>query len=751
MKLADRSYNRCSDVTGLGMPASWLDDLNTAQREAATFGDGPLLVIAGAGTGKTKTLAARVANLIERGVAPDRILLLTFTRRAAAEMIARAGHLTGQTTAGRVWGGTFHSVANRLLRHYGRAIQLAPDFTVMDQGDAADLMNLIRNELGVARNDRRFPRKETLVAIYSRTVSAETKLKDVLKRHFPWCEDDFEDIRVIFQAYTQRKREQNVLDYDDLLLYWNALLNASGTGEVVAERFEHVLVDEYQDTNAVQARILQGLRRTNRNIMVVGDDAQSIYSFRAATVRNILDFPKQFPGAHVVTLEQNYRSTQPILAASNAVMADARQRYTKNLWSTRESEQRPILVTCVDEAEQSIAVARRIVSHLEEGIPLIRQAVLFRVGYHSDQLEVELARRNIPFHKYGGLKFIESAHIKDMLAFLRILENPYDEISWFRVLLLLDGIGPAGARRIVAALGVRAAERTVESGRSAGLSPLRRLLDHPPAIPSAARKPFESLRETLRACLGAAEPEAPARPSRKKRTTRKDARPRLDAAAAVGDPGDGASPALPGPAEIPLVSQIERIRHFYDPIFRNRYDNAAMRSRDLEQLEQIAAGYPTRGRFISDLTLDPPTSTSDLAQPPFLEEDYLTLSTIHSAKGCEWDVVYIIHAADGAIPSDMAVSDQDGVDEERRLFYVAMTRAKDRLYIYFPLRYYRTRSMMGDLHHYAQLTRFITPPVRKLLAEELPDVPREEWMGADDNGPAAAANVERRLNDLWSD
>ena len=303
------------------MAGHWIDDLNSAQREAVTFGEGPLLVIAGAGTGKTKTLASRVAHLIQHGVAPDRILLLTFTRRAAAEMIARAGHLTGVNTAGRVWGGTFHAVANRLLRLYGRAIELMPDFTVMDQSDAADLINLIRDELGVAKNNRRFPRKETLIAIYSRTVNAEAKLKEVLKTSFPWCEEEFEAIRSIVQAYTQRKREQNVLDYDDLLLYWNALCGAEGTGQVLAGRFEHILVDEYQDTNAVQARILQGMRRTNRNIMVVGDDAQSIYSFRAATVRNILDFPAQFPGAHVVTLEQNYRSIEPILAASNAVMS----------------------------------------------------------------------------------------------------------------------------------------------------------------------------------------------------------------------------------------------------------------------------------------------------------------------------------------------------------------------------------------------------------------------------------------------
>jgi DNA helicase-2/ATP-dependent DNA helicase PcrA len=586
--------------------ASWLDELNPAQREAVTFGEGPLLVIAGAGTGKTKTLASRVAYLIEQGVAPERILLLTFTRRAAGEMISRAGHLTGQKTAGKVWGGTFHSVANRLLRLYGRAIQLAPDFTVMDQGDAADFMNLIRNDLGVAKDNRRFPRKETLVSIYSRMVNAETKLKEVLETTFPWCQEWFEEIRTVFQSYTQRKREQNVFDYDDLLLYWNALCATPGTGETVADRFDHVLVDEYQDTNAVQARILQGMRKASRNIMVVGDDAQSIYSFRAATVRNILDFPRQFPGAQLVTLEQNYRSTEPILAASNEVMSGARERYTKNLWSKRFSEQKPTLITCVDEAEQSLAVARRIVTHLEEGIPLKRQAVLFRVGYHSDQLEVELARRNIPFHKYGGLKFIEAAHVKDLLAFLRILENPYDEVSWFRVLLLLDGVGPQSARRIVTGLEIRAesGERADSAGQPAR-TPLRRLLERPPSVPAAARKQFDALRETVRECLGAG------------LIALKAATQSLAPVSDDADDSPAAAAARSGTsAEPPLVAQIERIRRFYDPIFKNRYDNAAMRSRDLEQLEQIAGGYQSRSRFITDLTLDPPSSTSDLASRP---------------------------------------------------------------------------------------------------------------------------------------
>ncbi len=702
------------------MAANWLDQLNPAQREAVTHGDGPLLVVAGAGTGKTKTLACRVAYLLDKGVSPDRLLLLTFTRRAAAEMVRRAGQLSQHSAAGSVWGGTFHAVANRLLRIYGQAVGLRADFTVMDQGDAADLMNLIRSERGLGTRDRRFPKKHTLVNIYSRAVNAQEKLARTIERYFPWCAAELEDIGGVFEAYTTRKREQNVLDYDDLLLMWRALCASPQAGASVADRFEHVLVDEYQDTNAVQADILRGMRRKHANIMAVGDDAQSIYSFRAATIRNILDFPEQFAGTRVVTLEQNYRSTRPILAASNAVMEQAAERYTKELWSDRASGGPPVLLTCMDEQQQCEAVCERVLAHLEEGIPLMRQAVLFRAGHHSDMLEVELSRRNIPFHKYGGLKFIEAAHIKDMLAFLRILENPTDELSWFRLLLLLDGIGPKTAQRIMRDLGVRQQPPTPageNGGRTIALkSALRRFIEKAPRVPAAAREQIAQLRETLATCSGR----------------------KVDSA----DDADDA------PTAVPLASQIERIRAFYEPVFERLYDNATMRLRDIEQLEAIAAGYRSRGRFVTDLTLDPPTSTSDLAGPPQLDEDYLILSTIHSAKGCEWDVVNIIHAADGMIPSDMAVGDEAGVDEERRLFYVAMTRAKDHLHVYFPLRYYHTKHRMGDAHSYAQLTRFISPSALRLFdqqsaATEIDDDPPTD--------PSNVQQVDRWVNRLWGE
>jgi DNA helicase-2/ATP-dependent DNA helicase PcrA len=589
----------------------------------------------------------------------------------------------------------------------------------MDESDSADLMNLIRSDLGVAKADRRFPRKATLVKIYSNTVNAQRPLREVLETHFPWCREDIEGITQIFEKYGQRKQDQHVLDYDDLLLFWNALCATPRVGEKVADQFEHILVDEYQDTNAIQSEILRGMRKQHKNLTVVGDDAQSIYSFRAATVRNILDFPKQFPGTTVVTLEQNYRSTQPILAASNAVMAPAKERYTKELWSTRESEVKPLLVTCMDEAQQTDIVCQNILAHLEQGTPLMRQAVLFRAGHHSAVLEVELARRNIPFHKYGGLKFIEAAHIKDMLAFLRILENPFDEISWIRVLQLFEGVGPRTAQRIMDALHVRRPTQTpyLSQGESRGEGgPLARLLTAPPTTPPAARKMLRKLRDAFAYCRGMNETETSSSSTRK---------------------------------EPALTLQVERIRKFYEPLFERVYENASVRVRDLDQLAQIATRYRSRSRFITDLTLDPPRATSDLAQPPFLEEDWLTLSTIHSAKGCEWNVVHIIHAADGMIPSDMAVNaEAAGVDEERRLFYVAMTRAKDMLYVYFPLRYYHRRFGEGDSHNYAQLTRFLPSPARAPFVEQSAYIPVEDVSALERSG---AHEPYVRINRLWRD
>jgi len=673
-----------------------LERLNPAQREAVEHLGGPLLVVAGAGSGKTWTLACRVAKLVDRGVLPERILLLTFTRRAAREMTSRAERLTGERSVGRVWGGTFHSVGNRLLRLHGRALGLRPDFTVMDRTDSADLMDLIRGDLGLGTTDRRFPRKDTLADIYSRTVNAQTKLHEVLETEFPWCAEELEGIRQIFEAYTDRKREHECLDYDDLLLYWHALARTPGGGERAASMFDHILVDEYQDTNALQADILCATRPTGADVMVVGDDAQAIYAFRAATVRNILEFPDRFPGTRLVRLEQNYRSTQPILDVSNAVIALSPQRHEKTLWSERRSDRQPVLFTCLDEPDQSDAVCRAVLDHREQGVPLKEQAVLFRAGHHSDLLEVELSRRNIPFVKYGGLKFMEAAHVKDALAVLRVLENPRDEVSWFRVFQLLEGVGPATARRLmreVSPNGDSVDGSLVELGMTA-------------AIPGPARLGLDELASVARDCG----------------------------------------------ADVPPPAQLGRVRRFLEPILARRYDHADARLRDLEQLEQLAAGYPTRGRFLADLALEPPTSTAELAGPPLLDEDYLILSTIHSAKGGEWDVVHVIHAADGMIPSDMATGDEERTEEERRLLYVALTRARDALYVYFPLRYHRRNHGYEDRYHHAQITRFLPEEIRGLF-ERRTTFSDVEGSDAEPVGAVAARGrgPDELLRSLWSD
>jgi len=669
--------------------------LNPEQRAAVEHLGGPLLVVAGAGSGKTRTLACRVARLVERGVPPERILLLTFTRRAAREMLGRAGSLTGGRGLGRVWGGTFHGTANRLLRTHGGALGVPAGFTVLDRSDTADLMDLIRGDLGLGEGERRFPRKETLADVYSRTVNAGAKLGDVLRRGYPWCADEIEGIRRIFERYVERKRGQDALDYDDLLLFWHALCRNPVAGPAISGMFDHVLVDEYQDTNPLQADILAALKPDGEGLMVVGDDAQAIYGFRSATVRNILGFPERFPGTTVIRLERNYRSTRPILDATNAVIALSPQRHEKTLWTDREGGERPELLTCLDERDQADEVCRSVLERRERGTPLQRQAVLFRAGHHSDVLEVELSRRNIPFVKYGGLRFLGSAHVKDALAVLRIADNPRDEVSWFRVLRLLERVGPMGARRMMSAIGVAAPG-----------DPMARFLERPIAAPAPARAELERLRRAFR---------------------------------------DLAAAPLPPPA------QVERVRRFLEPILRRRHDDADARIADLEQLEQVASGFDSRARFVADLAIDPPISTSDLAGPPHRDEDFLVLSTIHSAKGGEWDVVHVIHAADGMIPSDLTTGDADEVEEERRLFYVALTRARDTLRVYFPLRYHRSNRGLEDRHWYAQLTRFLPKDVRGRFEVR---TTYADQAGGDvpDVVPAGtSAGVDAILAGLWSE
>jgi len=640
------------------------DGLNHEQRQAVEHGDDPLLIIAGAGTGKTRTLIHRVAYKIEQGISPGRILLLTFTRRAAAEMLRRvdallrelagSGSVGNGHTARAIWGGTFHATAARLLRMYARPVGLDPDFTILDRSDSEDLLNVARADLGLSKTEKRFPRKGTCMAIYSHCVNSGRAIEDVLTAHYPWCQDYAEPLKGMFREYGKRKEQGAVLDYDDLLLFWRGLLADEQAGERVRSRFDCVLVDEYQDTNRVQSEILKLLRPDGTGLTAVGDDAQSIYSFRAATVRNILDFPKEFPGTDVVTIEQNYRSTQPILIATNHVIRSARERYTKDLWSAREGGGRPALVTCLDEHDQAEFVVRQVLDQREEGVDLRRQAVLYRASHHSLLLEGELTQCNIPYVKYGGLKFLEAAHVKDLMSFLRLAENPRDIVAGTRILELLPGIGPRRARQLI--------DLVVEAGGRL------RVWDKA-TVPATTRDDWPKLVSLM------------------KRLDRK------------------------GTTE--LASQIHLVRRFYEPFLEDKYDNPAPRLRDLEQLEQLASRFPDRQTMLTQITLDPPSSTEDLAGPPLLDEDYLVLSTIHSAKGLEWDAVYVIHAADGNIPSDMATRNDEEIEEELRLFYVALTRAKNHLCVCHPLRYYHAaRGPRTDKHSFAQLTRFIPNDVK---------------------------------------
>ncbi len=639
--------------------------LNEAQRSAATHGAGPLLIVAGAGTGKTRTLVHRVGVLLERGVRPERILLLTFTRRSAQEMLARAERLVGSVSRS-VHGGTFHATAHRLLRRFGEQAGLRGDFTIMDQSDSEDMMQFSRARLGFGDKKKRFPKKETLQHLYSRHVNTDIPVGALLREDYAQFVEHEDDIARVFADYTQRKQERNLVDYDDLLLFWATLLEqVPALADRIAGLYEHLLVDEYQDTNALQSRILRGMCRTHRNITVVGDDAQSIYAFRGATIRNILDFPREFPGATVVTLEENYRSTQPILDTTNTLISRAEERYTKNLYTRRTGGEKPWLVTAQDEPTQTRFVVDRILELHEDGIPLHEIAVLFRAGYHSADLEIELTARNIPFEKWGGIKFLEAAHVKDVLAFLRVLENPRDEVSWYRLLLLMPGIGEVTARS--------AMETLAEHAWSAAAFGQFR----PPPRAKAAHQALVTLLDTLR--------------------------------------------AGPFDDEGAVAREIARVRVLYDDILREKYDRPDPRLADLDQLQVIAGGYPSRAAFLSALALEPPQGTQDLGFGSDSEDDTLVLSTAHSAKGREWDAVFVIWAVDGYFPLSRALGSPDQIDEERRLMYVALTRARNHLAISYPLNVYDTRR--GADYTFDQVSRFLDRGVRATMQRVVAEPP----------------------------
>jgi DNA helicase-2/ATP-dependent DNA helicase PcrA len=683
---------------------AYLEKLNDRQREAVEYGvgdagtSGPLLVIAGAGSGKTNTLAHRVAHLIVKGADPRRILLMTFSRRAASEMGRRVERICRQVVGENAaimrdalhWAGTFHGIGARLLRIYAEQIGLNVDFTIHDREDSADLMNLVRHELGLSKTESRFPTKGTCLAIYSRVVNAESSIGEILKLAYPWAIGWEEELKQLFAAYVDAKQAQNVLDYDDLLLYWAQMVSDPELAQDIGGRFDHVLVDEYQDTNRLQASILLALKPDGQGLTVVGDDAQSIYSFRAATVRNILDFPEAFAPkpADIITLDRNYRSTQPILAAANGVIDLARERFTKNLWTDRCSEQRPMLVTVRDESDQSHYIVEQVLANREIGIALKQQAVLFRTASHSGALEIELTRRNIPFVKFGGLKFLDSAHVKDLLAALRFAQNPRDRVAGFRLLQMLPGVGPQTAGKILDTI-------------ATDPEPLISLAEIPPPPRTGDDWPaFIAMLSALRKAEG-------------------------------GWPGE-----------------IGQARLWYEPHLERLHEEAETRKADLLQLEQIAGGYPNRERFLTELTLDPPDATSDQAGVPLLDEDYLILSTIHSSKGQEWRSVFMLNVVDGCIPSDLGAGTTAELEEERRLLYVGMTRARDSLSLITPQRFFTYgQNTQGDRHVYASRTRFI--PKNLLPLFEITSWPKLSAARAERSKASVRMDVGARMRKMW--
>ena len=703
----------------------WLEGLNAAQRAAAGWGkadasglfrSGPLLVIAGAGSGKTATIAHRVAHLVLNGVDPSRILLLTFSRRAAQEMTRRAERLVadalaearheiasralgGAPAAVRLpWAGTFHSIGARLLRNYAARLGLEANFGVLDRGDAADLIDLVRHELGYSAAKKRFPRKDTCLAIYSHRVNTGWPLEQVLTRVFPWCAEWETELRTLFREYVQRKQANGVLDYDDLLLWWDAALEDDALARAIGARFDHVLVDEYQDTNLLQARILQRLRPDGSGLMVVGDDAQSIYAFRGADVENILGFADRFdPPARRVALETNYRSVQPVLDVANALISEGARQYPKKLRASRAGGERPRLVTVLDDRAQADWLISEILRRREEGVLLKKQAVLFRSSHHSDLLEVELTRRNIPYVKHGGLRFLEAAHVKDLLSVLRWADNPRNSVAAFRVLQMMQGMGPANAQRCLAHLAA------VEAPAAASLDALASF-----APPAAAREEWPGFVALMRAL---ADPHAQ------------------------------------------WAGQIERARQWYLPVLTRRYDDAGVRAADLQMLEVISAQFGTRERFLTELALDPPQAGGDLAGDPLLDEDFLILSTVHSAKGQEWDAVYVINVADGNFPNEYATGDAAAIEEERRLLYVAMTRARDSLQLIEPQRYYVTHQarLGGDYVHGAR-SRFLSASVLSCLQRvgAQPETSVEaSALRAREPASGPPVDVKKRLRGMW--
>jgi DNA helicase-2/ATP-dependent DNA helicase PcrA len=674
---------------------AWDADLDDQQLAAVTHGEGPLVILAGAGTGKTRTLTARVARLLERGVPPERILLLTFTRRAADDMLARAASLApDRMRANRLRGGTFHAVAHQMISAYVEPLGLGEGFSVLDPADAADVMDLLRDAHGLAQPARteRAVRPSTLVDIYSRCVNTRTSLSEVLATDFPWCEPDLPQISGLCKSYVAHKREHGQLDFDDLLVYWLAALKDDRIGGRLRSLFDYVLVDEYQDVNRVQVEIVGLLAPDGRGLTVVGDDAQAIYGFRGADACHLQDLARSLPSATVVCLESNFRSVQPILDVANLARPPGALGERLILRATRSGGRRPTLVRCYDAASEARAVVDRIVELSESGTRLQDQAVLVRAAHHSDLIELELAARRVPYRKYGGLRFIEAAHVKDFAAGLKLLDNAADDIAWFRLLRLHEGIGPARAKALLETLPRRRADAVHDWEVTVSCAP------------AIARVALAKTLQSLRNAQAIPPPQ-------------------------VSERADGV---------------LEMVR----PLVAARYANAAARLGDLERLAAAAGASDDLRGWLAEITLDPPVSSGDRAGPPHLDEDFVVVSTVHSAKGLEWRVVHLPHLVDGAFPSDMALRTREGLEEERRLFYVATTRARDELRLYEPLRMPHHRRAGDDRHSLAPASRFLDDAMLGAMTTEDQGLARPR-VAVSAGAPAGGPPLKVDIDGLW--
>jgi DNA helicase-2/ATP-dependent DNA helicase PcrA len=644
--------------------------LNSQQLAAVTAGEGPALVIAGAGSGKTRTLVYRVAYLIDSGINPSHILLLTFTRKSSQEMLERAGELIGMRSE-HVRGGTFHSAANMLLRRYGRTIGLEPGFTILDRGDAEDLIALVRAQLGLNEKDKRFPRKGTIAEMFSKSENTLRPLDEIVVEEFNHFADHLEALGQLQRGYQASKRQRQLVDYDDLLVLLRRLLmEDEAVRRTISSLYRYILVDEYQDTNRLQADVIRHLASTHQNVMVVGDDSQSIYGFRGATFKNIMEFPALFPGTTIYKLEENYRSTQPILNLANAIIEEAAEKYTKRLFTRKIDGPLPTLVEAAGENAQSRFIAQKILELREEGVPLGEMAVLFRSSFHSFDLEIELSRHGLPFIKRGGVKFIETAHVKDLLAHLRVVANPLDLVSWHRVLMLIEGVGPKKAQDVMATL--------VKSD-----NPYRTLSE----MPGRTGKGLKDLALTLE--------------------------------------------SLAGDEDLRPAHLVSHIYEYYLPIFKEQYDDYPKRARDLDHLQTIAERYQGLESFLSDLALEPPDGSAAGVETPDRDDERLVLSTIHSAKGLEWQCVFVIWIVDGRFPSVYAFGEDEELEEERRLFYVAVTRAKRYLYLTYPINVFDRGSGML----LSKPSRFLDPVSSALLDQLalMEEGGRPDWYARDDH------------------